>query len=131
MIITEVRGGRDDRRGASARASVPGDRLGGLGRGMCHGGKSGLLKGAMVGNTHRPSMRLAARIGKVPQKINRLGQGADGITAAVRVKRRGKSSPAGRVTGLARQTPSGARPNKGAEYTGSTQQIGANRCVVD
>jgi len=30
------------------------------------------------------------------------------------VKRRGKSSPAGRVTGLARQTPPGARPNKGA-----------------
>ena len=71
-------------------------------------------QGAMVGNAHRPGLRCAARIGTVPQKINRLGRDAC-ATAAVRVKRRGKSSPAGRVTGLARQTPSGARPNKGAE----------------
>src|SRR5882672_1607535 len=35
-------------------------------------------------------------------------------SVAVRVKRWGKSPPAPRVTGAARQTPQGARPNRGA-----------------
>ena len=33
------------------------------------------------------------------------------------------------MTGLARQTPSGARPNKGAERTGSTRQMRFSRGV--
>jgi hypothetical protein len=45
----------------------------------------------------------------VQQKVNRL---AALCRRAVRVKRRGKSSPAGWATSLARQTPPGARPNR-------------------
>jgi hypothetical protein len=51
----------------------------------------------------------AARPGKVQQKVNRHARLWPGV---VRVKRRGKSSPAGRATGLARQTPPGARPSR-------------------
>jgi hypothetical protein len=43
-------------------------------------------KGAMVGNAHRLRLCQATQIGKVPQKLNRLGHGAC-VLAAVRVKR--------------------------------------------
>jgi hypothetical protein len=66
----------------------------------------------------------------VPQKINRLGHGAC-VGAGVRVKRRGKSSPAGRVTGLARQTPSGARPNRGAVQAGRRGKAGHRGALFD
>jgi hypothetical protein len=43
-------------------------------------------QGAMVGNAHRSGPRGAARIGTVPQKIDRLRRNAR-VTAEVRVKR--------------------------------------------
>ena len=71
------------------------------------GGKSGLLRARWwVTPTARYSGRDSATENRPPRWEFRL--------SGVRVKRRGKSSPAGRVTGLARQTPPGARPNKGA-----------------
>ncbi len=48
----------------------------------------------------------------MPQRGDRRGEPILG--AAVRVKRCGKSAPAARVTGPARQTPPGARPNRRA-----------------
>lgn len=70
-------------------------------------GKSG-LRGARWWVT--PTARVK-RVGKVPQKTNRLWRL---VSSWVRVKRRGKSSPAIRATGPAWQTPPGARPNKEA-----------------
>ncbi len=70
-------------------------------------GKSG-LRGARWWVT--PTARVE-RVGKVPQKTNRRWRL---VSSTVRVKRRGKSSPAIRATGPAWQTPPGARPNKGA-----------------
>jgi hypothetical protein len=125
----EVRGGRDDRRGVWVRVPRLGDRLRRLDPEACRGGKSGLHRARWwVTPTVRPRFG-AARIGKVPQKIDRLGRRASGAPVAVRVKRRGKSSPAGWVTSLARQTPSGARPNKEAERLGRTRSGGSNRRV--
>ena len=51
----------------------------------------------------------------------------------VRVKRCGKSAPVSRVTGKARQTPPGARPNRGAlkggppKLPGRSQEVSGNR----
>jgi len=68
----------------------------------------------------------------VQQKANRL---AGLRPRAVRVKRRGKSSPAGWATSLARQTPPGARPNR-EQGTGAAMKVaapsrGSVRPVID
>ena len=58
----------------------------------------------VVGNAHRP---------QGPGKCNRKQTARRGVRPLrVRVKRRGKSSPADWATSLARQTPPGARPNR-------------------
>jgi hypothetical protein len=63
----------------------------------------------VVGNAHRP---------QGPGKCNRkqtARRGTDDssfVRRRVRVKRCGKSAPAGQATGLARQTPPGARPRR-------------------
>jgi hypothetical protein len=62
-----------------------------------------------VGNAHRP---------QGPGKCNRKQTAQRGtgdssfVRRRVRVKRCGKSAPAGQATGLARQTPPGARPHR-------------------
>ncbi len=75
MIIAEVRGGRDDRRAPRLEfcAGRPAQRS--RSRDVRRR-KVRTPQGAMVGNTHRPSRGLAARIGKVPQKTDRLGHGS-------------------------------------------------------
>jgi hypothetical protein len=63
----------------------------------------------VVGNAHRP---------QGPGKCNRKQTARRGtgdsspVPRRVRVKRCGKSAPAGQATGLARQTPPGARPRR-------------------
>jgi hypothetical protein len=74
MISDEVRGGRDDRRGAlewTEKAERVTDRLSRLDQGACRGGKSGLHR---VRWWVTPTVRnrgFATRIGTVPQKIDR------------------------------------------------------------
>ena len=99
MITNRDRDGLDDRCGAWFHGNVR--------TGSCCGGKSGLQRARWwVTPTARFSGRESATENKPPRWT---------LSPKVRVKRRGKSSPAGRVTGLARQTPPGARPNKEAE----------------
>ena len=96
IVGHRVRSGPGGRRSIGRRASRP--------RGQFGGRKVRAPIGHGDGQ-HPP----AARPGKVQQKVNRHARLWPGV---VRVKRRGKSSPAGRATGLARQTPPGARPSR-------------------
>ena len=53
---------------------------------------------------------------RLPRAIRQARRGEEGrrlVRVAVRAKGCGKSAPASPVTGAARQTPSGARPNRG------------------
>ena len=84
--VREVRGGRDDRRGASVCARGAGNRPESSHRRTCRGGKSGLQRARWWVTPTVRGCFTRPRIGKVPQKINRLGRGAC-TSAAVRVKR--------------------------------------------
>src|ERR1700726_711249 len=66
-------------------------------------------KDMVVGNAHRPQGP-----GKCNRKQTARRRAGDSSSARcrVRVKRCGKSAPAGQATGLARQTPPGARPRR-------------------
>ena len=85
-VYVEVRGGRDDRRGASVCAPRAGNRPESSHRRTCRGGKSGLQRARWWVTPTVRSCFTRFRIGKVPQKRNRLGRGAC-ASAAVRVKR--------------------------------------------
>ena len=68
-------------------------------------------QGRVVGNAHRPRGQ-----GKCHRE-----QTADGLRAQARVKRWGKSPPPALVTGRARQTPPGERPNRQGRLFGATR----------
>ena len=93
---------------------------------LCRG-KSGLHRaGWWITSTVRKG-RDSATESKPPRSVVRLRPRR---SAAVRVKRCGKSAPAGRATGLARQTSPGARPSREKRVAVPPQRHGSARSVI-